>query len=196
VCRALKLGADTLSLEMSAGIIPVVAQGRRWTLTAKGSSWRELELPRERLALLLGLSAADVLERPLWVQSGREQLLVPLASERAVRSASLQGAALDSLGGADNPGVYVFAFASPQRAVARFFFAHGAEFREDPATGSACANLGGWCLAMGRDLPCSVLINQGEMVGRPSLLYLDVDSAATVRVGGDVIELGQGSLHL
>src|SRR2546423_5435306 len=35
VCRALGLGGDPLTLEMSARIIPVRASGDRWTLTAK-----------------------------------------------------------------------------------------------------------------------------------------------------------------
>src|SRR5580658_6352971 len=32
VCRALKLGQDSLTLEMQAGLIPVRADGDRWTL--------------------------------------------------------------------------------------------------------------------------------------------------------------------
>jgi predicted PhzF superfamily epimerase YddE/YHI9 len=67
---------------------------------------------------------------------------------------------------------------------------------EDPATGSACANLGGWWLAMKRDLPCKLIIYQGEQVERPSTLHLDVDSSGQIHVGGDVIEIGQGTIEL
>jgi len=84
VCRALGLGGDALKLELAAGIIPVIADEQRWTLTANAPSWRELTLPAAELAPLLGLEAQDLLERPLWVKSGREQLIVPLASEAAV----------------------------------------------------------------------------------------------------------------
>src|SRR2546430_6014185 len=38
------------------------------------------------------------------------------------------------------------------------------------------ANLGGWCLAMGRALPCEFEISQGEYIGRPSALRLRVDA--------------------
>jgi predicted PhzF superfamily epimerase YddE/YHI9 len=40
------------------------------------------------------------------------------------------------------------------------------------------------------------LISQGEQIGRPSTLYLDVDTDRQIRVGGDVIELGRGSITL
>jgi predicted PhzF superfamily epimerase YddE/YHI9 len=40
------------------------------------------------------------------------------------------------------------------------------------------------------------LISQGELVGRPSTLYLDVDANRQIQVGGEVIELGRGSITL
>jgi len=67
---------------------------------------------------------------------------------------------------------------------------------EDPATGSATANFGGWCLAMNRPLPLALEISQGESAGRPSTLYLDVTSEQRILVGGDVIEVGAGSMTL
>jgi trans-2,3-dihydro-3-hydroxyanthranilate isomerase len=197
VCRALKLGGDALSLEMQAGVIAVSAHGSRWTLCAQSPSWREVELPRSRLAQLLGLDASDLLERPLWVKAGREQLIVPLANEAAVRKAAPDRQIFETLISADGQGMaYVFAGADGEGALARFFFPQGTAILEDPATGSACANLGGWWLAMGRELPCKLLISQGEQIGRPSTLHLDVDSARQIRVGGEVIELGQGAIAI
>src|SRR5437016_11894356 len=46
VCRALGLAGDTLTLEMQAGLIPVHATQRRWTLQANAPSWREVREPR------------------------------------------------------------------------------------------------------------------------------------------------------
>lgn len=195
VCRALGLAQDTLSLEMKVGVVQVAAHGERWTLTAPAPSWREAELPRAQLARLLGLTETDVLERPLWVRTGGEQLIVPLASEDAVRRAVVQPAAFAELRNAEGAGMaYVFALASAQRAVARFFFPQGTSVLEDPATGSACANLGGWWLAMGRALPCDLVISQGEQIARPSSLYLNIELDRQIRVSGEVIELGRGSL--
>src|SRR5271155_749802 len=59
VCRALKLGGDSLVLEMQAGLIPVRASGDRWTLSALGASSRELDVSRDVLASALGLKARD-----------------------------------------------------------------------------------------------------------------------------------------
>ncbi|HEY2418499.1 MAG TPA: PhzF family phenazine biosynthesis protein [Steroidobacteraceae bacterium] len=198
VCRALKLGGDNLSLEMQAGIIPVAAEGSRWTLSAQSPSWRDVELPRARLAQLLGLADSDLLDRPLWVKAGNEQLIVPLASEAAVRKAAPDRKLFETLVSVTGQAMaYVFAPAQASGGtLARFFFPQGAAVLEDPATGSACANLGGWWLAMCRDLPYKALISQGELVGRPSTLYLDVDANRQIQVGGEVIELGRGSITL
>ena len=55
VCRALGLGGDDLKLEMQAGIIPVQADGDRWTLQANAPTWRKCEASRGTLAKMLGL---------------------------------------------------------------------------------------------------------------------------------------------
>jgi len=205
VCRALDLGGDTLRLEMQAGLIPVNAQRNRWTLTAPGSSFRELEVPRGALAEALGLAADDIGDRPLWVKAGKEQLIVPLTSLDAVRRTAPRPAAFSAIRSEDGIGMaYVFADRAAgqtrsqtrSQTLARFFFPSGASMLEDPATGSATANFGGWCLAMGRPLPLTVDIAQGEFVGRPSSLYLEITADRQIRVSGDVIELGGGSISL
>ena len=89
VCRSLGLGNDDLRLRMQAGSIPVSAKGNRWTLTARTGTAREVDESRADLAAGLGLDETDIGERPLWVDSGSEQLIVPLASESAVRQAVL-----------------------------------------------------------------------------------------------------------
>ena len=196
VCRSLGLGGNSLQLEMQAGIIPVEARGRTWRLRADSPSFREMREPRAELAAALGLAAADVAERPLWLKAGREQLIVPLASEAAVRRAAPRAEALTHLESEDRSGmVYVFAPTAEGRAAARFFFARGSSVLEDPATGSAAGNLGGWILAMKRNLPCRLEISQGEHVKRPSSLTLEVDSERRIFVSGAVIG-GRGAVAL
>ena len=196
VCRALGLGGDRLTLELPAGLIPVRATGERWTLQARPPEWREVAEPRLTLAAMLGLEERDLGERPLWVNAGVEQLVVPLVSEAAVRRVNVRADLLAQLRSADGRSqVYVFAPAGAG-LLARFFFPQGRAVLEDPATGSATANLGGWCLATGRTLPCEFDISQGEYTGRPSSLRLRVDEERSVEVSGDVIELGRGSITL
>ena len=56
----------------------------------------------------------------------------------------------------------------------RFFFPSGPAVLEDPATGSACANLGGWFGVIRPQVDIARVVSQGEAVQRPSTLYLDV----------------------
>ncbi len=65
---------------MHAGIIPVRAQGDEWTLQANTPRTRPVVARREDLAAMLGLDAADIGGEPLWVDTGSEQLVIPLAT--------------------------------------------------------------------------------------------------------------------
>jgi trans-2,3-dihydro-3-hydroxyanthranilate isomerase len=196
VCRTLKLGADTLRLEMQAGLIEVRAQADRWTLTAPTPTWREPQVSNAALARALNLEERDIGVRPLWVKAGREQLIVPLTSEAAVRRAAPQSTLSDIQSEDGRCMAYVFALRGSTQALARFFFPQNAMYMEDPATGSATANFGAWCLAMQMALPVKLRIDQGELVGRPSSLYLEVNSERKIFVGGDVIEIGRGFVSL
>lgn len=196
VCRALGLGGDRLTLEMRAGIVPVRASADRWTLQAGNPRWREVVEPRLTLAAMLGLEVQDIGERPLWVSVGHEQMIVPLRSEEAVRRVRVRGELLAQFASTEGQSMaYVFAPAG-SGLIARFFFPKGSAVLEDPATGSATANLGGWCLALERTLPCEFDIVQGEYAGRPSSLRLAVDAARQIFVSGEVIELGRGAVTL
>jgi len=197
VCHALNLGGTELTLEMLAGIIPVRASDRRWTLQANTPTWRTPDASRSQLAQMLGLDENDVGERPLWVKAGKEQLIIPLTSEAAVRRARPDAGLCSKVQSEDGHSMaYVFAETSPGKLLSRFFFPMGSALLEDPATGSATANLGGWCIATERSLPCRFEISQGEYAQRPSTLYLDVDAERRIYVSGEVIELGRGTVTI
>jgi PhzF family phenazine biosynthesis protein len=197
VVRALK-GGDAVKLEMKAGVIPVEAQGDTWTLGANAPRWREAAEPRAELAAILGLDAGDIAERPLWVSAGREQLVVPLKSPGAVRRARPRPDAFSRLKSEDGQSMaYVFADTGDAAGSveSRFFFPNGPAIVEDPATGSACANLGGWFCALRPGADVERVVSQGEAVSRPSTLRLAVRGGA-IFVGGRVIELGRGRVEL
>jgi PhzF family phenazine biosynthesis protein len=196
VCRALGKGGEAFKLEMQAGIIPVTAQGDRWTLQANAPAWRTVDATDAAVAAMVSLTEKDLAGRPLWVKAGKEQLIVPLATPEAVRRAVPHAESFSRLRSEEGQSIaYVFASTGPNRLLSRFFFPSGAAILEDPATGSATANLGGWLLATGHSLPASFEISQGGQVGRPSTLYLDVD-AGRIWVSGDVIEVARGVLKL
>jgi PhzF family phenazine biosynthesis protein len=90
---------------------------------------------------------------------------------------------------------YVFA-RDGDEVLARFFFPKHGAVVEDPGTGSACANLGGWLIATGATLPQRLSVDQGEAVGRRCRLGLQVTADARIRVSGRVVQLAGGSLTL
>jgi trans-2,3-dihydro-3-hydroxyanthranilate isomerase len=197
VCRALGLGGNQLGLEMRAGIIPVTSNGDLWTLRAVASTSRLVEIQPPELARLLGLDAADIGFQPLWMKAGREQLVIPLTSEAAVKKVRPRPELFERLKSVDGAGqAYVFASTGGKKILSRFFFPDNGAILEDPATGSACANLGGWFISMGRRPPLEFEVSQGEFIGRPSTLHLEVNSDNEVFVGGEVIEIGSGILNL
>jgi PhzF family phenazine biosynthesis protein len=132
------------------------------------------------------------------VSAGKEQLVVPLASRAAVLRARPRADAFSRLKSVDGQSMaYVFHDAGDAAGTveARFFFPSGPAILEDPATGSACANLGGWFSVVRPKTDIVRTVSQGEAVHRPSTLYLDVTHGA-IHVGGEVIELGRGTVTL
>jgi PhzF family phenazine biosynthesis protein len=197
VVRDLLSTSDALTLEMKAGVIPVTAKGDVWTLEANAPSHRAPVASRSELASMLGLDADDLDDAPpLWVNTGSDQLLVPLASFAAVRRAAPRAEAMLAHGSNGQRAMaYLFA-REGGRVLSRFFFPKHGSVIEDPGTGSACANLGGWLLATNATLPQELTIDQGEAVGRPCRLKLTVTADRRILVSGRVIEIARGTLSL
>jgi PhzF family phenazine biosynthesis protein len=197
VVRTLTSAGDAVTLEMKAGIIPVTAQGDRWTLEAGAPKHHAPAASAAELADVLGLAADDVGPgSPLWVDTGSDQLVIPLRSFAAVRRAAPRAEAL--LAKASN-GTRAMAYVFAREAddvLCRFFFPKHGAVVEDPGTGSACANLGGWLLVTGAALPQKLAVSQGEAVGRPCHLGLEVTADRKIRVSGRVVELGRGVVRL
>ncbi|MGC0151494.1 PhzF family phenazine biosynthesis protein [Chromobacterium vaccinii] len=146
-------------------------------------------------AAMLGLDEADVAHAPQWVDTGSEQLLIALSSREAVLRAR-PDPALFVRHATLRPGRSV-AYVWHQRegvATVRLFFEQDGAVLEDPGTGSACANLGGWCARNGLS-PLSWRLEQGEAIGRPNVLYLDVDADGAVSVGGRTQFMGGGEFR-
>lgn len=197
VVHSLKNCGESLTLEMQAGRIPVSAADNLWTLTAAPPTTRPPQASRAELAQALGLEEADIGETPLWVDTGSDQLVIPLTSPAAVRRCQ-PDAALMQRYCKNGPRVlaYVWASNGAQEAQVRFFFNKHGSVVEDPGTGSACANLGGYLLATGRKGPLAWTLRQGDQVRRPCVLRLTLDAGGAVQVGGRVVELGRGQINL
>lgn len=160
--------------------------------------------PAELVAPALGLAPGDIDSRaPIQqVSAGISVTIVPLCGLDALRRCAPDARRMASL---EREGIlpFVYLFCQEPRSAendlcARFFFdANG--IREDPATGSATACLGGYLLEHeyfpGREL--FLRIEQGHEIGRSSLLLLRAsksDSGSVVQVGGRVIPVVSGQL--
>jgi PhzF family phenazine biosynthesis protein len=198
VVRSLTRCGDRLALEMQAGVIPVEADGDRWTLQANAPTWRDAGLTRSQLAGILGLDESDVAAAARWVDTGSEQLIVPLASAAAVQRCrpSVERLVAECVGSRRRGLAYVWAREDQVRIRVRFFFEKQGGLTEDPGTGSACANLGGWFIAQGERLPLEAVVMQGDHLGRPCRLGLRVDEQKRIFVSGRVIEIGRGVISI
>lgn len=189
---------ERVVLDMKAGLVPVTRAGNDWTLRAAlPPSTRAVEASRADLARMLGLPDGAVCDEPLWVSTGVEQLVIPIATAALVRAATPVPDLLARWGFSDTRAdamAYLWSADEPEWTV-RFFFTTNGAVLEDPATGSACANLGGWHLAQRRP-PFSATLRQGDAVQRPSRLGLRVDGDGGIYVSGAVIELGRGTVNL
>lgn len=157
---------------------------------------------RELIARAAGLSADDLHpDLPVCtVSTGLPPTIVPVRDletlRRSRRDADLVGEAARVSGGEE---LYLFAIGDDGSVTARMF---DAEFGigEDPATGSAAGPLGAYLAEHGlAGMPGSVLIRQGEQVGRPSEIHVEVvreGSAWRPRVGGSVHVVGRGAFEL
>jgi PhzF family phenazine biosynthesis protein len=194
VVRSLSDCGDRVALEMPAGVIPVEAQADRWTLQANEPTSRDAGLSRTQLAGILGIEAWDVRDGASWVDTGSEQLIVPLASADAVKRCRPNVERLvDECVGQRRRGLaYVWAREDAHGIRVRFFFEKQGGLTEDPGTGSACANLGGWFIAHGEPLPLEATVMQGDHLGRPCRLGLRIDAEKRIFVSGRVIEIGHG----
>ncbi|MGQ5523876.1 PhzF family phenazine biosynthesis protein [Chitinimonas sp. PSY-7] len=195
VVRQLRECGDEITLEMQAGIIPVHANGDRWTLTANSPEHRPMSASTIELAAMLGLPEKAIGGPALWVSCGNEQAMIPLASPEYVHACKPDDELMRrySVNNTGKPKAYVFA-RTDKGFESRFFWTPDTGIAEDPGTGSAAANLGGYWLATEGQTPLDATILQGTTMGRPNVLTLKVE-AGRIHVGGRVQVLGGGELH-
>jgi trans-2,3-dihydro-3-hydroxyanthranilate isomerase len=183
----------------TAGDVPVevdLENGFAWMQQLPprfGGEFTEVEL----VGRATGLGPGDLHpELPMQVIStGFAPLLVPVRDEATLRRAERDGRACgEATERAGAECLYLFAIRDPGDVMARMFDPFMG-IGEDPATGSAAGPLGAYLAERGAaGMPGSMVIAQGEMVGRPSFLHVDVqrDHDWVVRVGGGVRIMGDG----
>ena len=188
---------------IAAGEIPVevdVGSNVAWMTQLPVDFGGEFD-DRALIARAIGLEVED-LDPNLPVQTvstGLRWTIVPVRDAERVGRARRDGRALtEAAARSGDEGLYLYA-ATDEGITARMFDATFG-IGEDPATGSAAGPLGAYLAEHGlAGMPGSILIRQGERVGRPSELHVEVADEGgrwRVRVGGGVHVVGQGAFRL
>ncbi len=153
------------------------------------------ELPRSQVVQAIGLTPehADRALPPQLVGSGLTQLIVPLRDLDALARARPDWQAVERLLAANGATILYAAVCDPAAAHARTRAFVSAAVGEDPATGSAAGPLCAY-LAARADCP-ALTIEQGIELRRPSRLEAAMEGERP-RVGGRVVVVGDGTLHL
>jgi trans-2,3-dihydro-3-hydroxyanthranilate isomerase len=154
----------------------------------------------DQLAAALGLQRDDVAPDRLPAQivfTGAPHLMVPIADRETVDRILPDGKALLSvLAGVGAEGCYVFSLDPRQPGALAYarFFNPTVGIWEDPATGTAAGPLAAYLVAHGRARNNeSVLIEQGTIMGRTSLIRATVSSDG-VRISGSGVVVASGRL--
>ncbi|MFA9500057.1 PhzF family phenazine biosynthesis protein [Mannheimia sp. E30BD] len=185
---------DEYILETNAGLVEIQHQNNNISFALKnGIKAANAPLSCTECAGILGLEIADIASEPCYVNTGVEQLLVKLSSRQAVENCKINANLF--VGNAFIKGSLYVWHRTENNVKARLFFTSQGAVVEDPGTGSAAANLGGWHIA--KELtPLNVSISQGDEINRPNRLSLTVDEQNTIFVGGNTILVGKGEFYL
>jgi trans-2,3-dihydro-3-hydroxyanthranilate isomerase len=207
-------GETRVIFEEGAGPVPVVIRSSNGApgfcqLTAARPPEIGPPLPsRAELARILSLAEEDLLDGdfgPQIVSCGLPFAFVPLRDRGAVRRARVRLDAWErSLAGTSGQNVMVFALDAeePGHDVRARMYGPGVSVAEDPATGSACAALGGFlgARAAQRDGTLRWIVEQGYEMERPSLLEIEVDklggAVTETRVGGSSVLVCEGTIEV
>ena len=177
------------------GETPVDVSGGIATMTQAAPERDAVTLDAARL---LGLSPSDVVGEPAVCSTGVRFVLAQVRDRDALaRVEADQGA----IGGMDDPALGMVAWCHAKEGTDPSFamrmFAPRMGIAEDPATGVAAGALGALRVFEGAE-PGRLTISQGEEIGRPSAIHVEVGGLpgepADVRVGGRAVLLFEGAL--
>jgi trans-2,3-dihydro-3-hydroxyanthranilate isomerase len=208
------LTGDETRLVLGEGVGPVPVTVRAAGGVPTFAQLSVAQLPTEEapaadaaaIAGVLSLAPEDVLGgdyAPRVASCGLPFLLVALRDRDAVRRARVRLDAWEgALRGSTGSEIMVFAMDAGAGAdVHARVFVPGLNVPEDPATGSACAALGGYLAARTpRDGTVRWVVEQGVEMGRPSRLEVEADKVGgaidAVRVGGQSVLVCEGSIDV
>lgn len=185
---------DHFSIETPAKVVQIDYADGVYRFTLSGYSSQTCILSPADLASALGLNLDDLAPEARWMNAGAWQLLVPLTSADALARVKPNLNQLHDVS-VESAHLNVYAWYKNNNQVhARYFFNLDKAAIEDPGTGGACANLGAWA-HLNNLAPINWKITQAESINRPNHLYLNVNAAGEIQVGGRVMPFAQGQIN-
>ncbi len=200
VVRSILQQGDAMTLELATGLIDVLGAGSHWKFRVPHSPRvRAPRATRGELAAALGLRDRDLGDKVMFIDTAVDQLIVPVASLEALYEVAPDPGAFRKVARSatrEESVAYLWTIGEDGAIHARCLYLTNAGLLEDPATGSACGNLGGWMIANGDTEAGRWSVHQGNAAGRPSRLELELDGEGGIFVSGLVVELGAGVIEL
>jgi trans-2,3-dihydro-3-hydroxyanthranilate isomerase len=159
------------------------------------------------IAKTLGLPKYQIVDTKapvMVVSTGLPVVIVPVRALTAVRSIEPDATAIVEMCerfGTNGILVYTMMTVEDQATVHTRMFAPAIGILEDPATGSASGAMGAYLVHNGLvevGLLTEIIVEQGYEIGRPSRILVQVesddDAIQTVKVGGQVVMVVEGTL--
>lgn len=182
-----RTGVGETTVELSAGVATMTQPDLRV----------HRELDPALSASLLGLDPGDVTGRLVVCETAVPQGFAQVVDRDALARTRADLEAIASFDG--NRAIGLVAWCDAGGELEMRFFAPRMGIPEDPATGSAAGALGALRVMHGGD-PGSVIVRQGEHVGRPSVMHVEIGGEpgrpSGVRVGGTAVPVLQAKIEL
>jgi trans-2,3-dihydro-3-hydroxyanthranilate isomerase len=194
-------GLDQASFvqETQAGLQPIEVEKRNGAWRAsmlQNAAEFGPELERDAVMAAVGLRAEDAHPElpPQVISTGMPHVMAPVAEHDALSRAVPDYSSIFELSEPHGSVVIYLAWPDPDGETVRArSFTRTVEMGEDPATGSAAGPLGAYLQA--RAGAERLLIRQGEEMGRPSVLEVEMDDGRP-RVSGGVVPVIDGEVSL
>lgn len=183
-----------------AKAVEIFTSNSRIQIKIQGYQAKQINADKASLAALSSINMDDFVGHAYFINSGTQQILVELTNRQALANVQIDMAKLRELNidnpfkTTEEPSIYYW-FDDGKAIHSRMFFEQNNSLVEDSGTGSACANLGAYFISQNH-YPISKAIHQGDDMGRPNRLTLNVDNEQNIFVGGNVIKVGKGEFYL
>jgi len=203
----LEAGDKTIRLELQAGVVEVEVRREpsgqhRITMSQRPPEFLEVYDPNRVLAVF-GLDASAGLpgHPPMTVSTGTPQLMVPLQSLDALKTARLDGARFESLlPSTDFFSMHLFVprGVDPYGGTFARHFTPPPDIFEDPFTGSATGGMAAYLWRRHILKRPEFIAQQGHWMHRPGEAFVEVigmpENIETVKVGGYAVEVMRGEI--